>query len=139
MAESNSNPIASAKSPARNKAAETRQRRRQEREARAWLGRISVLVDGDPNSDLYLPTSFEIVDGDAGGAIRKAITAICEAMAPLAAEEITRERAAGVEDPRPLEQDVALAHAGKIVVAIQATDEGPLVRWLRSAAPGHPE
>ena len=66
-----------------------------------------------PNSNLCLPASFDIVDGDVVGAIGQAIDEICEAMTPLTAEEIACQRTAGIEDPRPLEQDVAI-EKGKI-------------------------
>src|SRR5262249_1631611 len=77
-----------------------------------------------------------IIDGKVEAALEKTIDEIRGAMAPLTPEEIASALEGGVEDPRPLERDVALAHGGKILAVIQASADGPIVMRLRATDPG---
>ena len=79
-----------------------------------------------------------VIDGDVEAALEQAIADVRGAMAPLTPEEIASERASGVEDPRPLEHDVAITHGGKILAVIQASDDHPIVTRFRTTAPHRP-
>ena len=136
MHRSSESSIVSTKSAAAKQAAETRRRRRDEREARAWLGRLGVLMDEPPHDRTFWFRAFAISDVDVETALEQAIAEVLRAMAPLTPEEIASERDMGVEDPHPLEYDVAITHGGKILAVIQASADEPIVTRFRGAKPG---
>ena len=102
------------------------------------MGRLGVLFDHRPCDDAVWFIADEIKDGDVEAALERAIADIRGAMQPLTPEEISSHVAAGVEDPRPLQQDVALTHGGRVLVLIQAAASGPVVTRIGATGPASP-